>query len=125
MKVLFAALHHAYYRNFDSVVRELVARGHRVHLAAEEPESLGGQGLAERLAAESPGAVTWDLMPSLEHEPWFDAAQRCRVALDYVRVLDPGLSAEAEDSRRGAHGARRAGGRAAFPWWARGWPAPR
>jgi hypothetical protein len=89
MKVLFGALHHAYYRNFDSVVRDLVARGHQVHLAAEEPESLGGRGLAERLAAESGGAVTWDLMPSLEHEPWFDAAQRCRVALDYVRVLAP------------------------------------
>jgi len=94
MNVLFAALHHAYYRNFDSVVRELVARGHRVHLAAEEPESLGGQGLAERLTAECPGAVTWDLMPSLEHEPWFDAARRCRVALDYVRVLDPDYPAK-------------------------------
>ena len=55
MKVLFAALHLAYYRNFESVVRELAARGHRVHLAADEPEALGGQELAERLAAEYPG----------------------------------------------------------------------
>jgi hypothetical protein len=88
MKVLFAALHHAYYRNFDSVVRELAAHGHRVHLSAEEPEALGGQQLVARLAAEHPGAVSWDLMPSLEHEPWFDAARRSRVGLDYVRVLD-------------------------------------
>ena len=40
MKVLFAALHHAYYRNFDSVVRELAARGHQVHLTSDEPEDL-------------------------------------------------------------------------------------
>jgi hypothetical protein len=88
MKVLFAALHLAYFRNFDSVVRELAARGHQVHLAGDEPEAMGGQQLAERLAAESP-AITWDFLPSLEEEPWFDAARRGRVALDYVRVLDP------------------------------------
>ncbi len=87
MKVLFAALHLAYFRNFESVIRELAARGHQVHLTGDEPEALGGQELAERLAAEHPG-VTWDLLPSLEHEPWFDAARRMRVALDYARVLD-------------------------------------
>ncbi|MGH9346750.1 MAG: hypothetical protein ACRD26_05730 [Vicinamibacterales bacterium] len=88
MKVLFAALHLAYFRNFESVVRELAARGHDVHLTGDEPEGLGGQELAERLAAEHRG-ITWDLLPSLEHEPWFDAARRMRVALDYARVLEP------------------------------------
>jgi hypothetical protein len=87
MKVLFAALHHAYFRNFESVVRELAARGHTVHLSGEEAESMGGRPLAERLAAECPG-VTWDLAPSLESEPWYDAVRRMRVALDYVRALD-------------------------------------
>lgn len=89
MKILFAALHLAHFRNFDSVVRELAARGHQVHLTGEEPESLGGLELVERLAAEHPGAVSWDQLPSLEEEPWFDAARRMRVALDYVRALDP------------------------------------
>ncbi len=88
MNVLFAALHFAQYRNFDSVVRELAARGHRVHLTAEEPEALGGQQLVEQLAAEQAG-ITWDRLPSLEDEPWFDAARRMRVALDYVRALEP------------------------------------
>src|ERR1044071_1092398 len=87
MKILFAALHLGYYRNFESAVRELAARGHQVHLTADEPEAMGGQQLAERLASECPG-VTWDLLPSLEQEPWFDAARRMRVALDYVRALD-------------------------------------
>jgi len=88
VKVLFAALHFAQYRNFDSVVRELAARRHQVHLTAEEPEALGGQQLVEQLATEQPG-ITWDRLPSLEDEPWFDAARRMRVALDYVRALEP------------------------------------
>ena len=88
MKVLFAGLHLAYFRNFDSVVVELAARGHQVHLTGDETEAMGGQQLAERLAAAHPG-VTWDLLPSLETEPWFDAARRMRVALDYVRALEP------------------------------------
>jgi hypothetical protein len=59
-----------------------------VHLTGEEPESLGGQELVERLGAEHSG-ITWDRLPSLEDEPWFDATRRMRVALDYVRALDP------------------------------------
>ena len=77
MKVLFSALHFAYFRNFESVVRGLAERGHHVHLAAEERESLGGHQLVERLAAEYDGSrggpstalragrVTWDFVPSL------------------------------------------------------------
>lgn len=87
MKVLFATLHYAHLRNFDSVVRGLAARGHQVHLADEEPETLGGQPLVDELAAQH-GSVTWDRIPSLEHEPWFDAAQRMRESLTYVRALE-------------------------------------
>jgi hypothetical protein len=89
MKVLFAALHLGYFRNFESVVRELAARGHQVHLTGDEPEAMGGEALAMRLAAEYPRQVTWDRLPSLEDEPWYDGARRMRVALDYVRALDP------------------------------------
>ena len=89
MKVLFAALHLAHFRNFESVIRELVARGHEVHLTGDEPEGLGGEELARRLASDYPGRVTWGRLPSLDDEPWYDAARRMRVALDYVRVLDP------------------------------------
>ena len=88
MKILFAALHLAHFRNFESAIVELAGRGHQVHLTGDEPEALGGQELAERLAAKYPG-VTWDRLPSLEQEPWFDAARRMRTALDFVRVLEP------------------------------------
>ena len=88
MKILFTALHFANYRNFESVVRDLAARGHQVHLLADEKENFGGQALVERLAAEYPG-VTWGWTPSPADERWFPFAQKVRFALDYVRFLDP------------------------------------
>ena len=92
MKILLSALHHASFRSFESVVVELAARGHHVHLAADEPETMGGQQLAERLAAAHP-SVSWDFVPSLEREPWFDTARRLRAGLDYARVLAPQYAA--------------------------------
>jgi hypothetical protein len=87
MKVLLSALHFAYLRNFEPVVRALAERGHHVHLSADEPERLGGQALVERLAAEYAN-VTWDFAPSADSEPWYHAASRFRIALDYVRFSD-------------------------------------
>ena len=87
MKVLFFAAHYAYYRNFESAIAALAERGHSVHLAADEPESLGGQPLVERLAARYPG-VTFGFAPSLDEEPWFRLARKLRSASDYVRFHD-------------------------------------
>jgi hypothetical protein len=88
MKFLFTALHFANYRNFESVIRALAARGHDVHLLADEEESFGGQALVERLAAEHP-SVSWGWTPSPAGDAWFPVAQKVRFALDYVRYLDP------------------------------------
>ena len=88
MKVVFSALHFASFRNFESVVRALAERGHHVHLMADETERFGGQALVERLAAQYPH-VTWGWTPSPAEEPWFPFAQKVRLALDYVRYLDP------------------------------------
>jgi hypothetical protein len=88
MKVLFTALHFANYRNFESVIRDLAARGHHVHLLADKEESFGGKALVERLAAEYL-TITWGWTPSPAEEPWFAVAQKLRFALDYVRYLDP------------------------------------
>ena len=43
VKVLFIARHFTYFRNFDSVVESLAARGHAVHLAADREEAQGGR----------------------------------------------------------------------------------
>jgi hypothetical protein len=87
MKVLFSALHFGYFRNFESVITALAERGHRIHLAADEPDIAGGQGLVERLAATHDG-ITWGWTPNVQDEPWFVAAQKSRYGLDYVRFLD-------------------------------------
>ena len=88
MKILFLAAHHAYYRNFESAIVALAERGHRVHLAADEPESMGGEALVERLASMYP-VVTYGFAPSLDAEPWFRLARKLRSAADYVRFHDP------------------------------------
>ncbi len=87
MKVLFCALHFGYFRNFDSVVAGLARRGHRVHLAADEPDTLGGLAIVERLAAEHP-EVTFGYAPALDGEPWFRLARKLRMSTDYVRFHD-------------------------------------
>lgn len=92
MKILFTALHFANYRNFESVIRVLAARGHDVHLLADERETFGGQAFVERLAAEYPN-VSFGLTPSPVEERSFDPAQKLRFALDYVRFLDPRYAA--------------------------------
>jgi hypothetical protein len=84
--VLFSALHFANLRIFESVVRELAARGHQVRLLADEPETFGGQALVERLAAAHP-TVSWGWAPSVKAEPWFPVAQKVRFGLDYVRFV--------------------------------------
>ena len=86
MKVIFSALHFANLRLFESVVRDLAARGHHVMLAADERETFGGQGLVEALAREYPN-VTWMWAPQAHEVPWFPFAQKVRFALDYVRFV--------------------------------------
>ncbi len=87
MKILFLAAHHAYYRNFESAVAALAERGYAVHLAADEPESMGGQALVERLSSTY-RHVTHGFAPSLDAEPWFRLARKLRSASDYVRFHD-------------------------------------
>ena len=88
-RILFGALHFSYFRNYDSVIRELASRGHDVHLAADQQEAMGGMRLVEQLAADYPGRITWSFAPSLETWRWTPAASWVRRALEYVRFLDP------------------------------------
>ncbi|MEQ1757977.1 MAG: hypothetical protein ABL986_06625 [Vicinamibacterales bacterium] len=91
MKVLFSTLHFAGMRNFESVVRTLAERGHHVHVAAEEPETFGGQALVEGLASEYP-TFTFGWAPLPDREPWYLFARKVRYALEYVRFLSPEFS---------------------------------
>ena len=86
MKILFAALHQGYYRNIESVVEELAARGHSLYLGHERHDSaIGGQAIVERLASRLPG-IRHGGVPTRETDAAF-LASKVRLGLDYLRYL--------------------------------------
>ncbi len=89
MTVLFVARHFTYFRNFESVVAAMAARGHRVHLAADREEALGGRDLVDRLAARFPGQVTVGFTPILQWGRYRRLSSALRLGLDYLRYSDP------------------------------------
>jgi hypothetical protein len=89
MKIVFSVLTPASLRNFESVVRELAERGHRVHLAIHtggKPEE--GEPLPERLARELANVST-DRAPTPKGERWQGLAIWLRSCRDYLQFLDP------------------------------------
>ena len=88
MKLLFVARHFTYFRNFDAVVRRLAGQGHRVHLAAERDEAMGGRELVDRLAAASPLVTVGEVPPRADGR-WFAIATCIRRSLDYIRYASP------------------------------------
>ena len=88
MKILVAALHNGYYRNIESVIDALAARGHELYLGAERHDSaLGGQSIVERLTAAYPN-VKHGKVPTREQKTRF-LATKVRLTLDYLRYLEP------------------------------------
>jgi hypothetical protein len=85
MTVLFVARHFTYFRNFESVVAAMAERGHRVHLAADREEALGGRELVDRLAARFPGRVTVGFTPILQWGRYRRLSGALRLGLDYLR----------------------------------------
>jgi hypothetical protein len=87
MKILFFARHFTYLRNFESVLVELARRGHRIHIAVEQSDDLGGRSLVDRLTREHPG-ITAGLAPRRD-DRWYSLAVKLRFGIDYLRYLEP------------------------------------
>jgi len=81
MRILFLGWRYTYFRNFESVLRELADRGHHVHLAVEEDE---GRPFAEDLVARFPH-VTYGVAPSRADDDWSWVATRLRFGLEFLR----------------------------------------
>lgn len=88
MKILVAARHFGYLRNFESALEELAQRGHTVHLVADREESTGGRQMVERLATRCPAVTVGWTTRREKDDPWFDLATRVRLSQDYLRYLD-------------------------------------
>ena len=87
MTFLFVARHFTYFRNFDSVIEALAQRGHRIHLAADREDGLGGRGLVDALAARH-ATVTVGETPIREWGRYRRLASALRLGLDYLRYSD-------------------------------------
>ena len=84
-------MHNAgFVRNYEGVLRNLLARGHRIHVAYEQNRNKLGENVqVERLAAEYDN-FTHGAAPRREtNDYWGVAAQVLRTYLDYLRYLHP------------------------------------
>jgi hypothetical protein len=85
--ILFLGRRYLYFRNFDTVLRELASRGHRIHLAVEKGDEDDSRFIAP-LLAEFPN-VTSGEVPSRADDDWSWVANRLRHGLDHLRYLHP------------------------------------
>ncbi len=91
MKILVAALHAGYYRNLEPVMEALASRGHTLFLGSERQTSaLGGEVIVERIAGQP--NVTHGDVPRREKDSFF-LTSKVRLALDYLRYLEPAYAA--------------------------------
>ena len=58
MKIFFSMRHLGMFRMYEPTIRELAARGHRIHLVLGRGEALGWSTALDNLLAECSG-ITW------------------------------------------------------------------
>jgi hypothetical protein len=83
MKILFFGRRFNYFRNFDSVLRDLASRGHAIHLVVER-ETDEGRSLIDGLTAEFSG-ITYSVAPGRANDEWTWMVGRLRHGLEYLR----------------------------------------
>ena len=114
MKILFLMRHSGYVWHFESTLRLLSERGHRVHLAynraprdwmAKAPDT------AQQLSAQYPN-FSYGLAP-LREDGWGLLGRRLRLDLDYLRYLTPEYRVAPKLRRRAEKGVDRVVVRAA------------
>jgi hypothetical protein len=78
-----------YDRLFEACLEELLARGHRVHVALDVRKKRSARSpIFERLADAYP-TLSVDDGPKRKRTPWASLAGRLRYSLDYLRYLEP------------------------------------
>ncbi|HKH71051.1 MAG TPA: hypothetical protein VKA59_06850 [Vicinamibacterales bacterium] len=84
MRILFFGRRFTYFRNFDTVLRELASRGHVIHLAVER-ETEDGRRLVDGLVAEYPDNITVGVAPGRADDDWSWLTTRLRPGLEHLR----------------------------------------
>jgi hypothetical protein len=89
LRILVVMLHAGFVRNYDEAYRELIRRGHRLHIVHEtDRDKLGENTLLRRLMADEP-SVRGGVAPGREKGTLTDVVRALRTYLDYLRYLDP------------------------------------
>jgi hypothetical protein len=99
-----------YDRHFEDVLRELLGRGHVVHVAFEI-DRLGRGGdstLFESFRLGHPGRFSYGVAPRRKSEVWAIVSRRLRLGIDYLRFLEPGFKSATAARARAKRRARRA-----------------
>jgi hypothetical protein len=89
MNILFCLLHFGYERNRESLIRELVARGHSVHVAVElDGREEVARSVLESMARAYP-RLTLGRLPGRENDRWKRLLRAIRLGSAYLRYLQP------------------------------------
>jgi hypothetical protein len=90
VKVLFFMRHPGYVRNFESMLRELVARGHQLHIAfdTEKTSWTAGRNPVETLCGDLE-RLTYSTAPRRPKDRRARFAREVRGGLDFLRYLGP------------------------------------
>jgi hypothetical protein len=92
LRILFSMRNFWYVKLFESVVVELAARGHAVHILAERGERhehTRDWNHAAAVLAESYEMVTFAWAPRPVEDDWADLRVMVRLGLDHLRFLEP------------------------------------
>jgi FkbM family methyltransferase len=106
MKVVFVMRHSGYVRNFESTLRQLCERGHRVHVAyqAATPRWMAtSTDIAAEIAREFPNLSCG--MAPVREDGWGMLGAHARQGLDYLRYLTPQYRDAPKLTRRAERGA--------------------
>ncbi len=89
MRVLFAVTHLGLLRHYQPVLRELIARGHTLHVVCQD----AARGLFEasdlRLVTGGVEGVTFDALPERPPTLWTEFADWSQLVMDWLRYLSP------------------------------------
>jgi hypothetical protein len=82
-----------YDRHFEAALRELLARGHAVHVALDVRKrgEAGSTELFDRLRCEG-RELTYGLAPGRRRVTWLHFGTKVRLAIDFLRYLGPALA---------------------------------
>jgi hypothetical protein len=97
--VLFMHSFSGYFRQFEPALRELLQRGHEVHVVRDREDTMRGESWAQSLQAEFPH-FTWTEAPPPHSDSWFALKRHVRLVSDYLYFLRPEYGQSIELVRR-------------------------